>query len=63
MGVSCDYFLSGLLVGDDHIIGCTIAVVRATSTAAAGYDGNDDGEEDNRADNGACNSSTAPTTV
>ena len=48
---------------DDCSTGCTIAVERATSAEAAGYDGNDDDEEDNRADNCACNIPAAPTTV
>ncbi|RMX54889.1 hypothetical protein pdam_00015098, partial [Pocillopora damicornis] len=56
-----DQFVLWLFAGDDHSTGCMIEVVRATSTAAAGHDGNDDGEEDNCAD-GACNSSSAPTT-
>ena len=60
--VSWDQFVLWLFAGDDHSTGCMIEVVRATSTAAAGHDGNDDGEEDNCAD-GACNSSSAPTTV
>ena len=47
----------------DCSTGCTIAVERATSAEAAGYDGNDDDEEDNRADNCACNIPAAPTTV
>ena len=47
----------------DCSTGCTIAVERATSAEAAGYDGNDDDEEDNRADNCAWNIPAAPTTV
>ena len=50
------------LWGDDHSTGCTIAVVRATSAAAAGCNGNDDGEEDYCTDNSAYNRSSAPNT-
>ena len=51
------------LLGDDHSTGYTITVVRARSTAEAGYNGNDDGEEVNTSNGNACNSSAAPTTV
>ena len=51
------------LLGDDHSTGYTITVVRARSTAEAGYNGNDDGEGDNTSNGNACNSSAAPTTV
>ena len=51
------------LLRDDLITGCTITVIRAGSTAEAGYSANDEGEEDNIADDNACNSSAAQTTV
>ncbi|RMX55931.1 hypothetical protein pdam_00015642 [Pocillopora damicornis] len=50
------------LWGDDHSTGCTIAVARATSIAAAGCNGNDDGEEDYCTDNSAYNRSSAQNT-
>ena len=51
------------LLGDDYSTGCTITVIRAGSTAEAGYSENDEGEEDNIADDNTCNSSAAQTTV
>ena len=62
MCLSWDELLLRLL-RDDHITGCTITVIRAGSTAEAGYSANDEGEEDNIADDNACNSSAAQTTV
>ena len=58
MCLSWDELLLRLL-GDDYSTGCTITVIRAGSTAEAGYSENDEGEEDNIADDNTCNSSAA----
>ena len=62
MCLSWDELLLRLL-GDDYSTGCTITVIRAGSTAEAGYSENDEGEEDNIADDNTCNSSATQTTV
>lgn len=59
---SYDLLIRRLASSHDHSPGCTIAVVRATGTAAAGCDGNDDGEEDYGTNYSACNASSRPNT-